>query len=156
MADRPSALRLTFSYKDGVLQLVSTQAVDMVVPPGDPPARGPEHGFWAELHDASGNILFRRVLHNPIPADLEVFPDEPGKTVARAPGAPSEGMFSVVVPNRQQGTALALFSSQHAPAPIPARLPAGISHLLPHHALRAVTAPTGAAREVARFDLPKP
>jgi hypothetical protein len=147
------ALRLTFSFKDGVVQLASTTGVDMVVPPDDAPAKAPEQGFWAELRDPSNRTLFRRVLHNPIPVDREVFSEDHGKTLSRAPGAPSQGMFTVVVPNHADATALALFSSHHEAAQTPAVPPAGISHALPFHAVRAVSTRLDAAREIARFDL---
>ena len=147
------ALRLTFSYKDGVVQLANTIGVDMLVPPDDAPTKAPEQGFWAELRDPSNKTLFRRVLHNPIPVDSEVFSQDHGKTVSRAPGAPSEGMFTIVVPNHANATALALFSSHHENAPKPAQPPAGISHALPFHAVRAVSTRLDAAREIARFDL---
>jgi hypothetical protein len=155
MAQGQHALRLTFSYKDGVLQLASEIEVEMVVPPGDAPAKVPEHGVWVELRDASNKALFRRVLHNPIPVDTEVFSNEPGKNVARVPGAPSEGMFSIVVPKHPKATALVLFSSHHEVAPKPAHPPQGLSHVLPFHAVRAVSKPLEAAREIARFDLKK-
>ena len=150
---KPNALRLTFSYKDGVVQLVSMNEVDMVVPPGNVPARADEHGFWAELYDASNNPLFRRVLHNPIPVDMEIFSDAPDKNLARVPGAPSEGAFSIVLPNHPNARAVALFSSQHEAAPRPAQPPQGLLHHLPFHALRPVPSGLAAAREVARFDL---
>lgn len=153
MTQGQKALRLTFSYKDGVVQLTRTIAVDMVVPPDDAPTRAPEQGFWAELRDASNRPLFRRVLHNPIPVDSEVFSPDPGRTVSRAPGAPSEGMFTVVVPNHADAAALALFSSHHEVAPKPAQPPSGFSHALPFHAVRAVSKRLEPAREIARFDL---
>lgn len=152
----PNALRLTFSYKDDVVQLVSTNEVNMVVPQGDAPARAPEQGFWAELHDASGRSLFRRVLHGPIPVDTEVFTDAPHGNIARVPGAPSEGMFSIVVPNHPNAAAVVLFSSEHEAAPRPAQPPQGLAHHLPFHALRVVSGRHDAAREIARFDLKKP
>jgi len=151
-----NALRLTFAYKDDVVQLVSTNEVNMIVPKGDAPTRGPEQGFWAELHDASGRSLFRRVLHRPIPVDTEVFTEVPDRNIARVPGAPSDGMFSIVVPNDPNAAAVVLFSSQHEAAPRPAQPPQGLAHHLPFHALRAVPGRHDAAREIARFDLKKP
>jgi len=153
VAQSNNAIRLTFYYKDGVVQLVSKSEVGMVIPPGDPPTKRAEHGFWAELRDASNNTLFRRVLHNPIPTDMEVFSDEPGKSISRAPGGPSEGTFTIVMPNDEAGVDLVLFSSHHEPAQAPTHPSPGISQALPFHAVRAVAGRLEAAREVARFNL---
>ncbi len=151
-----NALRLTFTYKDGVIQLVSENEVQMVVGPGDSPAKTPEQGFWVEMRDSSNKALFRRVLHNPIPVDAEVFSGEPGKTPTRVPGAPPEAIFSVVVPNLPDRAALALYSSHHEAAPTPARPPQGISHLLAYRAVRPFAGRLEAAQEIARFELKKP
>jgi hypothetical protein len=155
MVQGSNALRLTFSHKDGVVQLVSKEEVEMTVPPGDAIEKRPQRGFWAELHDASNNALFRRVLHNPIPVDTEVFSDDPGKTLARAPVAPAEGMFSIVVPNQPEAASLALFSSHHEASPSPSEPPQGISDVMPYFAVRAVPGHLDEAREIARFDLKK-
>lgn len=148
---KPRALRLTFTYKDGAVHLASRQEVDMTLPPTDPPPKDGEAGFWADLQDASGRSVFRRVMLNPIPADLEVFSDAKERNLSRVPGGPTEGMFSIVVPNHPDATTLAMLSSFHEPAPPPAGHVAGL-------ALRHVHAVTGrphASREIARFDVRK-
>jgi len=150
---KPRALRLMFAYENGVVHLVSRQEVDMTLPPEDAPAQGPEQGFWAELRDTSGKALFRRVMHNPIPVDTEVFSDTPERNMARVDGAPTEGMFSIVVPNDPCAAELALFSSHHEAAVAPPVHPRGLSHKGPFAAVRGLAGRLDAAREIAKFDL---
>jgi hypothetical protein len=115
------ALRLTFVREGDQLRLHSTTPVEMRVPPGDRPARPDERGFWAELRDAADQPLFRRVLRDPLPEDTEVFAPDPARSVARAPVAPSQAVFSVVVPDVPASRSVVLFSSRHTGASVDAR-----------------------------------
>ncbi len=148
-------MRLTFFYQDNVVQLASQAEVDMTLLPEGPLAKTPEHGFFAELRDASGKTLFRRVMHNPMPTDMEVFSNEPGKPMGRVPGGPSEGSFSIVVPNHPDATEISLFSSHHEAAPKPARPPKDISPQSHFEAVRPAQSPSGPARGIGRFNLKK-
>lgn len=152
MAGTASSIRLTFTFKDGVVQLVSQDAVDMVALV-DPPAREPEQGFWVETRDGADRPLSRRVVSNPLPTHLEVFSDEPGRTIAKVPGAPTEGSFTVVLQSDAAAAFVALFSSEHEAAPSPDSMPEGLAPDKPVRSLRSARGRPSAAREIARFEL---
>lgn len=64
-------------------------------------------GFWYELRDASGDVLYRRILESPFNA-VEVF-EEDG-TVHREGSTTREVMVDVLVPDLEGATEVALFS----------------------------------------------
>jgi hypothetical protein len=107
-----SVLRLTFAYRGQEIELVSTQAVDMKVPPADA-LRWDEKssGFWVVLRDAGGRPLYRRVTSDPIQTSVEFPSDDPKRPLARQDVASPEGVFVVLVPDLPQARTVALFSS---------------------------------------------
>lgn len=130
-----SVLRLTFSYRGQEIELVSTQAVDMKVPPADA-LRWDERssGFWVVLRDDGGQPLYRRITADPIRTSVEFPSGDPKRPLARQNVASPEGVFVVLVPDLPQARSVALFSSSGAGGDAQART--------------AV-----AAREIASFDL---
>src|SRR5271166_4139570 len=72
------AIRLVFSFDGGQVSLLSQQSVEMVLPSSDP-VEGTEDrtGFWYELRDAQDRPVYRKVIHNPMREDVEVFSDDP-------------------------------------------------------------------------------
>jgi hypothetical protein len=103
------ALRLTFAYRDSDLRLVGSQRVEMLVPPAvtAPPATG-QSGYWLQVTDASGRIVYHRHLHQPIAVDAEVYAPDAKQTIARVPLAQCEGQFSVLMPDLPQAQSFAL------------------------------------------------
>ncbi len=94
--------RLTFTYRDGKIELVSQQQVEMRVPAKAPAPRAAAAGppeFWYELRDAESELLYRLEAEDPIPTDVEVFSDDPERTIERAPNPPEEGVFTVLLPD---------------------------------------------------------
>ena len=73
--NRPSkAVRLIFAFDGNKVELQSQQTVEMVLPPSHPvPHNDGEAGFWYELRDQADHLLYRRVLHDPMRDDVEVF-----------------------------------------------------------------------------------
>ncbi|TEB05460.1 hypothetical protein Psch_02501 [Pelotomaculum schinkii] len=125
------ALRLTFAYRGEEIELVVAQRVAMFVPPADSlEEREPRSGFWLELRDAAGALVFRQDLHNPIAADYEVFPENPAGEIVRLPAAAPSGTFTLVIPEPERAENLVLVASPSTPE-----------------------ARNQAAREVARFDM---
>jgi hypothetical protein len=114
------AIRLTFVKQGDQLRLHSKIAVDTIVPPDGPAAQPSDRGFWLELRDSADRTVFRRVLHNPLPQDIEVFSPDVNQTVARVPMAPAESVFSVLVPDTPAAESVTLFSSEHRGHPIEA------------------------------------
>ena len=76
----------------------------MLAPPDDAAQldRG-QAGYHAELQDAAGKTLYRRVLHAPIRDAYEVFSPEPGAAITHAPMDRLHGFFKVIVPDLEGG-----------------------------------------------------
>src|SRR5689334_23397426 len=103
-----TALRLTFTYDGDSVQLASGRAVEMKVPPSDPvEGYQGQAGFWAELRDAEGTTIYRRVLHDPMPVYLEVH--SPDAQATRASVGSQTGIFEIVIPSPPPGSRLVLF-----------------------------------------------
>jgi hypothetical protein len=106
------AVRMIFAFDGEHVHLVSQQAVEMVLPPSDPVQGVEGHkGFWYELRDAQDRPLYRRVMHNPMQEDVEVFSDDPKQSVARQTVPNRKGVFVVVVPDTEEGHVVTLSSS---------------------------------------------
>lgn len=123
------ALRLTFRYEGDRVELVSSQPVEMLLPPSHPVDEGEgRSGFWITLRAADGRPVYRRVMHSPIRADVEVFSPEPEENIRRVPVDRPSGTFVVLVPDVEEARVLTLHDSER----------------------RALAGP---AREIARFEL---
>jgi len=103
---------MIFAFDGHHVHLVSQQSVEMVLAPSDP-VHGVEgqKGFWYELRDVQDRPLYRRVMHNPMREDVEVFSDDPERSVARQTVANRKGVFAVVVPDSEEGHSVTLSSS---------------------------------------------
>jgi hypothetical protein len=97
-----------------------------------PPARDAT-GYWAEIADGAGRIVWHRSLSQPIVVDIEVFAQDRKQTITRVPVPRIEGSFTVLVPDVPGGAELSL----HGPRD-PRTLDAPASELLrvPLDALR--------------------
>jgi hypothetical protein len=106
------ALRLTFSYTGGDVELAARQRVDMTAPPGETNTleRG-RAGSWLELMDDRGRVLYQRVLHSPIRYDVEVAEVADERRLRRRPVDTAEGIFQVVVPDLPATQTIRLFTS---------------------------------------------
>ena len=117
------ALRLTFQYRGRGVRLIGSQRLVMVVPPPvtPPPARG-QSGYWIELIDATGRVVYHRPLYRPIAVDAEVYAADGKQTIARVPVANPEGEFTVLVPDLPQADVFALHGPPDPESPAePAR-----------------------------------
>jgi len=167
--ERPRAVRLTIAYEGDRMELVAQQSVAMKVPPSDPVEGGPgpagpgvdlgepgegavaRTGFWVDVKDAEDRTLYRRVMHEPIRRDVEVFSPEPRQTVQRAPLETAEprGVFTVVLPEIEAAQAVSLIGPRPQPAePTGPATPAGLAKQIT--AAERAAAPVG---ELARFEL---
>jgi len=105
-------LRLTFSYEGSVVRLVSRQSVEMITPPASSvPIREGQTGFWYELRDQGGHLLYQRAVQNPIRFDVEVFSDDPQQSISRQKVDNPRGTFVLFVPDIPEGYSVVLFSS---------------------------------------------
>ncbi|MDR6842015.1 hypothetical protein [Pseudoxanthomonas sacheonensis] len=93
------ALRLVFEQRGDELKLVSTQRLNMIVPP--PQALAPQRatrGSWFELRDREGRPVYRRTIDNPRQG-IEVVADAPGEALRRIDDDQGFRAFFVVVPD---------------------------------------------------------
>ena len=125
------AHRLVFSYGTGEVQLVSQQRVAAKTLPSDPVDRMEGRtGFWVEVRDSEERVLYRRVMPNPIASAVEVRSDDPERPLSWRELKNLHGSFTLLVPDLGTASSLVLLGS-------PGRR----------------GAPTGPAREIARFGL---
>lgn len=112
--DHSHSLRLTFAYRGSDVRLVHAERVAMITPapPAEAPGRG-QAGYWVEVLDDHGNLLYHRPLHDPTRESIEVFGDEPGEPIYRVDNPDREGEFDVLVPDYPNAAEFAL----HGPAP---------------------------------------
>lgn len=137
----PRAVRLTFGYESNDVRLVTRQSVKMVVPPTDAlSGYEGQQGFWVEVRNEGNETLYRRVMHDPLRQDVEIFSPDPRESVARTPLEKPSGIFVVLIPDLDEADHVALLSSAAPSAPRVA--PEG-----------AALDPMGPATELARFSL---
>ena len=116
-ASSAQTLRLTFSYEGGTVRLVSQRSVEMITPPTSPtPIHEGQSGFWYELRDRSGRILYQRAQHNPIRVEAEVFPENQTEPIRRVPIRHPHGTFDLLVPDLDEGDTVVLYNSPLDPA----------------------------------------
>lgn len=85
---RRGAVRLTFRYEGDQVWLVSRRRVDKLLPPDEEAQQAAERqGVFAEVRSADERVLDRRLLHDLVPRDREVFADPR----ARLSASPSSG-----------------------------------------------------------------
>lgn len=116
--DKPirQTLRLTFRVAEGEVELRSAERLNMTCPPsiGARPEAGRNGGFWMELHDAEGQVLFHRLLHSPLGDSIEVH--SPDGKIRREFGAVRENVFEVLLPDDARARSVALFGESLEPA----------------------------------------
>jgi len=127
--DYTHSLRLTFRYADDRVELDRVERVAMIAPASASPSGDPETGYWIDVRDGEGELLYHRPLHDPMRKDLEVFGDKPGDPIYRVENSRREGEFDVLVPDVPDAAEFSL----HGPAP-KARKPHGPSTTLLTHA----------------------
>jgi hypothetical protein len=137
----PHALRLTFAWRGAQISLVGSERVAMIVPAsGDTPTAAGQTGYWFEVLDAAGRVIYRRPLHSPIKVDIEAFSPGRGQPITRVPLAMREGQFTVLIPDVANAHAFEL----HGPAdPERADEPARELLRLDVDALRGLKLPPG-------------
>ncbi len=115
---KPAAWRLTFAYEGSDVHLERKEQFTMVVPGSDPTEgyQG-QTGYWVELRDAAGKVLYRVILHDPMPQYSEVHQQAAGSTHRAL--KERRGTFNVLVPALPQATTVVFFGTdQPAVQPI--------------------------------------
>ncbi len=106
------SFRLTISFRGMNMSIVDRRSLVMPAPISDA-IRGYEgqSGFWYELHNATGETIYRRVMHNPLSSHVEEHTIEPTVTSRRHPVGERAGTFMLLVPEDAAAASLVLFSS---------------------------------------------
>ena len=110
--------RLTIRYQDGEFALENRQSMRKVLPPSSalPEGDGPFSGFWYELHDGEGMVVYRRTVDNPLVSHFEGPDIDGGGTVPDRKEAIAEAKtLWVLIPAPPPNAALVIFSSPLAP-----------------------------------------
>jgi hypothetical protein len=111
-------VRLTFEYRDGEVQLVARQSVEMTLPAEPVPAKrggGPEPGLGVQLRDAADRPVYHRTVREGPRPDAEVF--MPGGEVRREEVPRPEGAFTVLVPEVPDAAQVVLMDQPPPPKP---------------------------------------
>jgi len=126
---RPSrAVRLIFSYKGSKTKLESKHAIEMIALPSDSTEDYKDRsGFWVELRDKQDQVIYRRIVRNPIEEELEAPSGDPTRPFTRVSNPNPEGTFSVLVPDFETAEALVLCAS---PGGVAARAAREITRVL--------------------------
>jgi hypothetical protein len=106
------SIRVTLATDGRAVRVVRTQRVAMVAPASSPGAPSEDQaGFWIEVRDRSGALLYYRVLHNPAQTHQEIFSPEPDRGIRALPIEPASTEFDVVIPDIEEGAELVVRSS---------------------------------------------
>ncbi len=124
------ALRLVLTYRrdapagEEVTLREVLHIEKQLMPPDELPREldRPVSGFWYELHDADGKVLYRRIIGNPIRTWIDLPGQEDPTRLVHSESLPDEKTFSLLVPAFPKGTHVILFSSPLDP--LSAALPA--------------------------------
>lgn len=106
----PQALRLTFTYEGTQIRIAGSERIAMIVPASisTAPERG-QSGYWFEIRDDAGRIVYHRPLHQPLAVDAEVFSPDPRQSIARVASARREGQFTILIPDTQDARTFELY-----------------------------------------------
>src|SRR5262249_54260617 len=81
-----------------------------------PPPQDNQVGYWLEIRDANGALLYHRPIHNPMRRDIESFGHEPGAPMRRHLVAGEKGEFEVLVPDLPGAKTFRLHGPTETPA----------------------------------------
>jgi hypothetical protein len=114
-AEPNRAIRLLVEYDKSGFTIKANWSLETFAPPSHALAvPRATSGFWVELRDAKGKVLYRRVMQNPVQTEVEVFDPEEGPH-RHAVEEPS-GVFSILVPDMPDAEQIAFVSSPPDPA----------------------------------------
>jgi hypothetical protein len=104
-----NAIRLTFSYKGTDIKLISQDKIEKILPPSSNISN--RSGSWYEVADDKQNLLYQRIISNPLQTDIEVFSNESKESIMRQKISQIEGVFSILIPDLPEAKTFSLFSS---------------------------------------------
>ena len=106
----PQALRVTFGYQGSQVRVLGSERVAMLVPApaGDPPAAG-QTGYWLEVRDAAGRVMYHQPLQDPLQTSVEVFAPEQHLPITRMSNPVREGRFTAILPDTPDAEVVELY-----------------------------------------------
>jgi hypothetical protein len=114
-ADPNRAIRLLVEYDESGFTIRESWELETLAPASHarevPRATS---GFWVELRDGKNNVLYRRVMPDPVQTEVEVFDPEMG--VHRQEVDAPRGSFTVLVPDLPEAEQIAFVGSPRDPA----------------------------------------
>ena len=132
-------LRLTFSYDGDTIRLIDRRGVAMIPPaPNTPLPATDQAGFWYVVRDDKDEVVYYRVIRNPMPLSVEVVSPAGEQSFTNVNRDRARGTFEILVPDTKEAASLSFFSSHP---------------LVPDRGRPEEGSGQQAAREVARFDL---
>jgi hypothetical protein len=109
-AEPNRAIRLLIEYDRSGFSISKSWHIETLAPASHSlETRLNASGFWIELRDGSDKLLYRRVLHDPAPVDVEVF--DPDRGLRRVALDEPKGVFTVLVPDLPDAEEIAIVSS---------------------------------------------
>jgi hypothetical protein len=108
------AKRLTFSYENNRIKLISEQEIEKIIPPSTTSTEleNKSINFLLEINDDHNNTIYRQVIENQIKTDIEIFPIHTKEPIIRKNVSEIKGAFSVVIPDHPQAESLDIFQSR--------------------------------------------
>jgi hypothetical protein len=112
-----SVQRLTLRFEAGTFSLQGETVVTKRIPRSDllPLSPGPLSGFWYELQDADGSVLYRRIIGNPLRAAFEGPDTDNGNEPVLIDSVADPHTFTLLVPLLSSATQVVIFSSPLRP-----------------------------------------
>jgi hypothetical protein len=113
-AAAPRALRMLLDYEGDRITVRERLTVEAATPASDP-IRGFEgqSGFWYELRDAKGALLYRRITGHPIRSEVEEH--DPDTGFHRHAVEKPTGVFTVLLPDLPKAATLVIVGSPVKP-----------------------------------------
>lgn len=101
--------RVTLSVSDGVVSIKNVRRIAMRVPATPSlPSNMARTGFWFDVLDSTGTILYHFPLSHPTQQHIESFGDRPGDPMRRHPASILRSTFEVLVPDIPQAQSFRL------------------------------------------------
>src|SRR5687768_15913413 len=93
-------LRLTFSYDGDTIRLIDRRSVAMIPPAPNGPLPGLDQaGFWYVVLDDRREVVYYRVIRNPMPLSFEVFSPAHDESLTNVDRERARGTFEILVPD---------------------------------------------------------
>jgi hypothetical protein len=111
------AIRLTFSYTNNEIKLISKQIIKKVLPPSFSIDDSKDYsGFWYQVTDDAQRILYLQVIHDPVRVYAEIFSNNPeDESISRKKIENIQGTFTILLPEIPDASKMAIFASPFDP-----------------------------------------